>query len=229
MVIVDGEKLSLTVNELSNCINAQRYVDGEPIILAHLTDGQSDDVCLLPLVADEVPAAYFVDYLSRVNVQLQNRYGWRFTACISEEFSDLSQLAQTYFHTRHIHELLVDARSEGPVWLVEEQAAQWEAKSDTNETVWWVEPMRQYVMQNFANPDLNIAYLAREFGISSAYVGRKFREVTGIGLLELIHRCRLTELERRLTTGETIKDAAAAVGYTSLLTMQRARERYQHE
>lgn len=223
------EKLSLTVNELANCINAQRYTDGEPIILAHLTDGQADDVCLLPLVADEVPAEYFVDYLRRVSEQLQNRYGWCFTACISEEFSNLSQLAQIYYHTRHIHEQLVDARAEGIVWLAEVEQQHWDAKPDANETVWWVEPMRKYVMENFSNPDMNITFLAREFGISSAYVGRKFREITGIGLLELIHRCRLTELERRVAAGETIKDAAVAVGYTSLLTMQRARERYQHE
>ena len=223
------EKLSLTIDELASCINAQRYADGNPRILAHLTDGQSDDVCLMPLLEDEVLAAYFVDYLRRVNAQLQSRHGWRFTACISEEFSDLTQLAQVYFHTRHIHEMLVDAKAGGEVWLAEEQAPQWEAKPVVPETVWWVEPMRQYVMQNYANPDMNITFLAREFGISSAYVGRKFRETTGIGLLELIHRCRLTELERRTAGGESIRDAAAAVGYTSLLTMQRARERYQHE
>lgn len=222
------EKLSMTINEQASCINAQRYVDGEPRILAHLTDGQSDDVCLLPLLEEEIPAAYFVDYLHRVNAQLQMKYGWRFTACISEEFDDLSHLAQVYFHTRQIHELLVDAKTEGDVWLAEEQH-QWDAKPGANETVWWVEPMRQYVMEHYANPDLNISFLAREYGISSAYVGRKFRDTTGIGLLELIHRCRLTELERRLHSGETLKDAAAAVGYTSLLTMQRARERYSHE
>lgn len=222
------EKMSLTVNELANCINAQRYVDGEPRILAHLTDSQADDVCLMPLLEDDIPAEYFVDYLRRVNAQLESEFGWHFTACISEEFEDLSQMAQIYFHTRQVHELLIDAKTDGLVWLAEEQN-QWDTRPGANETVWWVEPMRQYVMEHYTNPDLNISFLAREFGISSAYVGRKFREITGIGLLELIHRCRLTDLEHRLHEGETIKNAAAAVGYSSLLTMQRARERYQHE
>ncbi len=223
------ERLRYIVDHVAGCVNMQRYAHGEPRILGHLTSGQPDEVCLMPLLEDTVPAAYFTDFLQQVNARLRETTGGHFTACISGEFSDLTQLPQIYFHTRQIHELLTDARIDGPVWLAEQEQQRWDSRPETNETVWWVEPMRQYVMQHFDNPELNITFLAREFGISSAYVGRKFREVTGLGLLELIHRCRLRELERRVAGGETIKDAAAAVGYSSLLTMQRARERYSHE
>jgi len=86
--------------------------------------------------------------------------------------------------------------------------------------------MREYVRENYTNPEMNINFLARQFNISHAYAGRKFKEATGLSLLELIHRCRLDKLEQLLNEGKSLKTAAQEVGYGSLITMQRARERY---
>ncbi len=221
------EKMSLTINELAQCMNIQRYADGTARILAHLADGQADEVMLLAPLEEGISAEYYVNYLTRVNGQLRQMFGWSFTACISEQFDDLSKLSPIYFSTRQTHELLLDAKTEGEVWLAEEARRIWAPKPDAPETIWWVE--REYVMEHYANPDLNISFLARQFGIGAGYAGHKFREITGIGLLELIHRCRLHDLERRTNAGESVKAAAAAVGYSNLLTMQRARERYGHE
>lgn len=223
------EQLRQTATNLGNCLNRERFGRGEPRMLAHPCQVDGEAVCLLPLLEPEVPAEAFVDFLTRAAARMAAENGWHVTACLSEEFDDLSRLAAVYYDTRRIHELLADAQAPGPVWLAAEQRGQWEPQPDVPETVWWVEPMRAYVMANYANPELNISFLARQFGISPAYVGRKFREITGLGLLELIHRSRLTELDRRLAAGESVREAAAAVGYGSLLTMQRARERYRPE
>lgn len=91
----------------------------------------------------------------------------------------------------------------------------------------WVEQIKEYVQENYRNPDLSISYIAERFSMSPSHVGNRFRKQMGIGILDYIHMTRLQECRKLLAQGKTIRYCAEATGYTDVKTLQRAFKRYE--
>jgi AraC-like DNA-binding protein len=83
--------------------------------------------------------------------------------------------------------------------------------------------------KNYSDQALNISFFAYRFNMNSAYIGRRFKEVMGFGLLEYIHKRRIEEAQRLIDSGLKLKDVAERVGFSNTLTMRRAFERYKKD
>ena len=82
-----------------------------------------------------------------------------------------------------------------------------------------------YIRENYADPTLNATVICDHFGISQAYLSRTFKQATGMGVLECIHKVRVEEAKRLLATDMTINDIAERVGYYSRRTLTQAFKR----
>ena len=51
--------------------------------------------------------------------------------------------------------------------------------------------IRKYLRENYTNPEINLTYVAREFGFSACYLSRKFKQETGKTFVEYLMECRM--------------------------------------
>lgn len=93
----------------------------------------------------------------------------------------------------------------------------------------WVQEICDYIDKNYSDQALNISFFAYRFNMNSAYIGRRFKEVMGFGILEYIHKRRIEEAQRLIDSGLKLKDVAERVGFSNTLTMRRAFERYKKD
>ena len=91
----------------------------------------------------------------------------------------------------------------------------------------WVTDVRDYVRSHYSDPELNVNRVAAEFGRNPSYLSRSFLRATGTSVLDYIHRYRIQEAKILIGRGETIAEAAHAVGYSNVLTMSRAFKKYE--
>ena len=91
----------------------------------------------------------------------------------------------------------------------------------------WITDVKDYIRSSYTNPDLNVNSVADAFGKNPSYLSRSFLKLTGTSILDYIHYYRIQEAKILIGRGETLATAAAAVGYSSVLTMSRAFKRYE--
>ena len=91
----------------------------------------------------------------------------------------------------------------------------------------WIVDVQNYIRGNYNDPELNVNRVADEFGKNPSYLSRSFLRLTGTSILDYIHYYRIQEAKILIGQGETLASAAAAVGYTSVLTMSRAFKKYE--
>ena len=72
--------------------------------------------------------------------------------------------------------------------------------------------IKKYVEENFADPKLNLAYVAQHFGFSSSYLSRKFKQDTGVGFVEYLTEIRMAKAIQIAKTKTKMYQAAAQVG-----------------
>jgi AraC-like DNA-binding protein len=75
--------------------------------------------------------------------------------------------------------------------------------------------VKQYINENFRNPDINISITSLRFGMNPAYLSAVFKEETGHSLLEYINTLRIGEGKRLLAAGHEVTDAAGQCGFHS--------------
>ncbi len=49
----------------------------------------------------------------------------------------------------------------------------------------------EYISKNISNPEMNLTYIAQEFGFNFSYLSRKFKSAMGINLIDYIIKCRM--------------------------------------
>lgn len=91
----------------------------------------------------------------------------------------------------------------------------------------WVTAMRQYIDENYTDPNLSVYGIAEKFNISASHCSRVFKQHTGMGALEYIQRQRLEHAKTLLLQASSIKDAAEASGFSNALMMNRAFKRFE--
>jgi len=85
-----------------------------------------------------------------------------------------------------------------------------------------------YIKKNYNNSNLSNSMIAGEFGINPAYLSRFFKEQTGEGILDYIHKLRLEKAKELLKTEKTtIDDIANRVGYYNSIALIRAFKKYE--
>lgn len=100
---------------------------------------------------------------------------------------------------------------------------------DGSSSTRWANEICEYIDQNYPDQALNISFLAYRFNMNPAYIGRRFKDVMGIGLLEYIHLKRIEEAVKWIAEGKRLKEVAEKVGFSNTLTMRRVFERYKNE
>ena len=91
----------------------------------------------------------------------------------------------------------------------------------------WIIDVKDYIRSSYTDPDLNVNSVADTFGKNPSYLSRSFLKLTGTSILDYIHYYRIQEAKILIGRGETLATAAAAVGYSNVLTMSRAFKRYE--
>lgn len=91
----------------------------------------------------------------------------------------------------------------------------------------WVEQARQYIYENFRDPDVTVASVADQLNLTPTYCSKVYREVYGVRLLDEIQLLRLEEAKRLLPGGGNLQSVAEAAGFPSALTMSRAFKRHE--
>lgn len=85
-----------------------------------------------------------------------------------------------------------------------------------------------YLKKNYSDPNLCASSVADEFGLNPSYLSRIFKKLVGMGLAEYLQRVRIdAAMELMKDEGLSVKEAAEQVGYSSVLTMNRAFKKYE--
>jgi len=79
-----------------------------------------------------------------------------------------------------------------------------------------------YIAENYSNINLDINSISNAFSISPPYVSRVFKKLTGMTVLEYIHKLRIDSAKALLSsTRKNIREIAAEVGYSDPRTLTR--------
>lgn len=97
----------------------------------------------------------------------------------------------------------------------------------TNEYPNWVQEIIDFVNENYEDPNLNVSILADKLNMNFSYVGRTFKNYTGYGITDMIHIKRVEECKRRLLLGESVREAAEAIGYLDSKSLIRIFKKYE--
>ncbi|MGF7145206.1 AraC-like DNA-binding protein/HAMP domain-containing protein [Anaerotaenia torta] len=96
-----------------------------------------------------------------------------------------------------------------------------------NEYPCWVQEIINFVNENYGDPNLSVSILADKLSMNLSYVGRTFKNYTGCGIMDMIHIRRVEECKRRLLLGESVREAAEALGYLDSKSLIRIFKRYE--
>ncbi len=92
-----------------------------------------------------------------------------------------------------------------------------------------IDHIKEYIEQNYANPDLGLGTISMAFGISEGYVSSLFKKQTQIGFVEYVEKLRMAKaidlLKEENDKRENIEDIAQKVGYNSVQSFRRAFKR----
>ncbi len=85
-----------------------------------------------------------------------------------------------------------------------------------------------FIQENYAQPELSVSSISEKFSVSASYLSRVFKKLTGLGVLDYIHKKRLEEAKEFMKDSSlNIKDIAERVGYYNTITMTRAFRKYE--
>ncbi|MBE5961888.1 MAG: AraC family transcriptional regulator [Lachnospiraceae bacterium] len=89
-----------------------------------------------------------------------------------------------------------------------------------------IDSIKQYINENYTNPDLGLASISIHFGISEGYVSLLFKEQTQIGFSDYMEKIRMDKAVELLSENSSnIEGIATMVGYNSVQSFRRAFKR----
>ena len=94
------------------------------------------------------------------------------------------------------------------IWDEKEEEAEETVPEEGNST----ELIKKYVKENFADPQLNLAFIAQHFGFSSSYLSRKFKADTGKNFIEYLTDIRMKKAIQYAENGYKMYQTASEVG-----------------
>lgn len=91
----------------------------------------------------------------------------------------------------------------------------------------WIEKVMRFVKESYANPELNIAYIADNFEMPSAAMGQMFKKHTGESLIHYIHYIRIEHAKELLKEGKTLQECVDRIGFSDSKTFIRIFKQYE--
>lgn len=88
-----------------------------------------------------------------------------------------------------------------------------------------IEPVCEYLRQNFADKQLSLSCVASRFGFSETYFSRLFKAQTGEAYSEYLERLRIGHARTLLEQGESVDSTASRTGYNSVTVFRAAFKR----
>jgi AraC-like DNA-binding protein len=81
----------------------------------------------------------------------------------------------------------------------------------------FVAKIKDFVTENYGNPNLNVSMISYMLNRNLDYVSRTFKKLTGIGLLDYIHKVRIDIAKSALTDNQNlpVQQISSMVGYQS--------------
>lgn len=75
--------------------------------------------------------------------------------------------------------------------------------------------IHDYIETHYTDSDISVSSLGERFRLNVSYLSRQFKQEYGYGVLEYIHKCRITRAKELIAQGMALEDVAAQVGYPS--------------
>lgn len=108
-----------------------------------------------------------------------------------------------------------------------DQVIAWQEHKETAEQPSWVGKVCHYIEANYASSALDVSMIAGAFDLNVSYLSRTFKKFMQVGILEYIHRTRLSHCKQLLTAGTSVREAAKKCGYIDSKALIRAFKRYE--
>lgn len=87
------------------------------------------------------------------------------------------------------------------------------------------EQIREYIEKNYSSNDLSLTKIADDFGYSSTYFSRLFKELFGENFASYLEKVRIEQVCILLESGDTMETIAGKTGYNSVYVMRTAFKR----
>ncbi len=75
-----------------------------------------------------------------------------------------------------------------------------------------IEKIQEYIRRNYSEPELNLTYIAQEFGFNASYLSRRFKAELGINLIDFIIQCRMEKAIECMKAKQMMYITAKQVG-----------------
>ncbi len=75
-----------------------------------------------------------------------------------------------------------------------------------------VSKINRYILENYQDPELNVASLAEQFGFERSYLSRMYKKETGKLLIDYLIECRMEIAKKLAQTGQKMYMTAEKVG-----------------
>ena len=97
---------------------------------------------------------------------------------------------------------------------ISEEDDKWEdnEKDDSQPENNYTEMIKKFVKDNYTDPKLNLSFVAENFGFSSSYLSRKFKQDTGKNFIEYLTDIRMKKAIEYAEKNYKMYQAAAKVG-----------------
>lgn len=141
-----------------------------------------------------------------------------------EIYTTYSSLLETFMHAvsyRQLEKSLMD--------LTELVCIQFPVvSSPISSSNLWVEKVDQEIEAHLCDDNLNVSFIANTLGCSAKYLSSLYQKATNRTIVDTIHRKRIMKFKELLQNENTsIAEAAFAVGYTSIATLNRWVKKYE--
>lgn len=90
-----------------------------------------------------------------------------------------------------------------------------------------VQRVRDYIDRHYRDPKISVSSLAEQFRLNTSYLSRQFKQEYGCGVLEYIHKCRVSEAKSLIAQGAELDTVAIQTGYPSRRALDSAFSRYE--
>lgn len=161
--------------------------------------------CIAVLNGEAADAKEFSDRIRRDNVgvleEMEIQEEIYCEAYVSDGLEGLAYLHEGYEQLRQKQE--------------EDEIQKVERERLDSENCLRIDRIIEAVRGELSNPNLSVAGLAEQFGVSPSHLSRFFKQQMGIGLLDYIHRCRIDEAKTLMKNNPSIrvKEVADKTGF----------------
>jgi two-component system, response regulator YesN len=194
-----------------NCIKAEDYEGAREIIDDIITSSMSNNFKSLQILKCRM--------FGLINAMLNTI--WDIQTEVDVKFFEELNPVNKLLNTKSIVEL------KGQVKYILGQIGQYFKNKNKEQIPAWVTELESFIEKNYFDQHLSIGSISDKFGMNVSYISRAYKKYRGLGLLDHIHKVRLENAKKLMSTELNNKEIAQKVGYIDSGAMIRAFKRYE--